>query len=449
VHEHRAVGLARTRGRAEDEAAGFLFLGAITPHDRAGAVIGGDGVLPQEVQRCLVGLMFFDVPERVVIAQAWAVYSELLERLAARGRTARDVVRQRIFVRDVRSLPAIERVMDVALGDWRPATTFVVMPSASIHPQIHLQLDAVASTDHGAPRAVKGAGQSRYPAAVISGDLLFTSGITGVDGADIDRFETAADRLLFRTERESRIYEQTLRTFANLEAILASVDAGIANVVKVNGWVDFPMREYGAAVLARRQFFRGSPRTMMASTGLAVGGVAASGALVEFDAIALMPSSDTDAKDVTGVASPIASPYVAGAVRAGGIVFTSGEIPVRVPEGVVMELCAQLDDGGHLRRGHLEPEAGIEARAWYVYRVLATHLERVGVRLQDVVHQTVFITDVRQVPALERIATLFFGATLPPTTTVPIVDTTPFAGAGLEIEVVARHPAPGIAPPTD
>jgi len=79
----------------------------------------------------------------------------------------------------------------------------------------------------------------------------------------------------------------------------------------------------------------------------------------------------------------------------------------------------------------------MESRTWFVMRTLEAYLASFGASFAQVVHQTVFIKEPRLFPVLERIASLFYGCELPPTTIVPIAGTTPLPGAELEIEVIA------------
>lgn len=419
--------------------AGCLFVGALTPHDpQTGELVISTEKYADALKPARAGFMFFDFPEAAVLAQTWVVYQHLTRVLKERGLTLRHVVRQRLFIRDIRELPAIERVMDLILGDTRPATSIVVMAPGNVHADLHLQLDAVAALDHADVAVFSDGSAARYPAAVRCGSLLFTSNVSGVAGADAAGIANEADLRLLATARERAIYAQGLRTFSNLERVLGLAGAKISDILKVNGWVNFPMREYGAAVLARRRFFDQTRQTMMASTGLAVGGTTEPDSLLAFDAIALLSADGAARKEVQSGVSTVGSPYVAGAVKGGGLIFTSGEIPVRQPAGEVISTCAQLRDAGRqLRFGHVEPESGMESRAWYVFRTLETYLASFGSSFAGVLHQTVFISNPQLFPILERIATLFYGSTLPPTTIVPITGTTPLPTAELEIEVVA------------
>jgi enamine deaminase RidA (YjgF/YER057c/UK114 family) len=419
-----------------------MFVGAITPHDvESGSLVTSVAPYLDAVKSARAGLMFFDFPEAPVLAQTWVVYQRLAQILAERGLSLAHLVRQRVFIRDLRERPAIERVMDLVLGNERPATSMVVMAPEGIHPDLHIQIDAVAALDRTDRVTYNDKLLSRYPVAVRSGNLLFTSNISGVCGEDATSASDAADLRLLATGREKVIYDQGLRTFANLKRVLGLGGAEFSDILKVNGWIGFPMREYGAAVLARRRFFDKTRQNMMASTGLAVGGPAEQDALLCFDAVALVSAEGKLRKEVQGCVSTVASPYVAGAVKGGGLIFTSGEIPVRQPEGEVIATCAQLTDAGkHLRFGHVEPESGMESRAWFVFRTLEIYLASFNATFGHVVHQTVFIKHPHLFPVLESIAMLFYGSKLPPTTVVPIAGTTPLPTAELEIEVIATAP---------
>ena len=97
------------------------------------------------------------------------------------------------------------------------------------------------------------------------------------------------------------------------------------------------------------------------------------------------------------------------------------------------------DEGRRLSFGHLEADTGIRAKAWYVYQLHVGYLKAYDLDLTDVVHQTVYLKDATEMAVVERVGTMFFGQVLPPTTFVPIVDTSPWGAASIEIEVVARQ----------
>lgn len=426
-----------TDGIVSDVAGGVVFSGTVTPHDlESGRLVTGTAELASPAPGPQVGLMFFDVPEDAARAQACQLYENLTALLGTRGLTLDNIVRQRLFLTDIRDLAAIERVMDAVLAGPLPATSVIVVPDHLMDPEIKVYLDVVAAADPGWARsgAAIGPADRRYPDTIRCGDLLFVSAIDGLPAAGDPAGPTPPT--LLRTDRERQAFEETIRTFERLAEVLKNAGSDIGGVLKVNGWVRLPMREYGSVVLARNEYFDSSERTMMASTGLQVAGVGSAEALLAFDAIALIDRAG--AKLVTGAASAISSPYVAGAAAGGGLVITSGEIPVDIDDRRVLAAATDLSPAGRLLRfGRLDAESGFEARAFKVYEVLEGHLAAAGRTFHDVVHQTVFTTDPRRALELETVARRFFGGEQPPTTVIPIVSTTPFPAAWLEIELVA------------
>jgi reactive intermediate/imine deaminase len=113
---------------------------------------------------------------------------------------------------------------------------------------------------------------SHYADAVRADDLLFVSGIVPVDGEGA--LVGAGD-----------VVEQTRQVFRNMAAVLAAAGAGPADVVKVTVFLtDIDDRPRINPV--RVEFF-GSARP--ASTLVEVSALAVPGALIEVEAVALIP----------------------------------------------------------------------------------------------------------------------------------------------------------------
>ena len=114
---------------------------------------------------------------------------------------------------------------------------------------------------------------SHYTDAVVAGQLLFVSGLIGVDGrgALVGGDDVAA---------------QTRQVFENLRAVLDEAGCGFADVVKVTVYLtDVDDRPKLNPV---RQEFFGEARP--ASTLVEVSRLAVPGAKVEIEAVALIPS---------------------------------------------------------------------------------------------------------------------------------------------------------------
>ena len=114
---------------------------------------------------------------------------------------------------------------------------------------------------------------SHFTDAVLSGDLLFVSGVVAVDGEG---------RLVVGDD----VVAQARQVFANMRAVLAAAGCGFEDVVKVTVFLtDIDDRPKINPV---RQEVFGEARP--ASTLIEVSRLAVPGAKVEIDAVALIPS---------------------------------------------------------------------------------------------------------------------------------------------------------------
>jgi 2-iminobutanoate/2-iminopropanoate deaminase len=103
--------------------------------------------------------------------------------------------------------------------------------------------------------------------------------------------------------------------------------------------------------------------------------------------------------ETEGAPSPI-GPY-SQAIRANGFVFVSGQIPVLADTGAVV--------GGD-----------VTAQTHQVMRNLSAILEAAGVGLDRVVKTTVFLTDLNDFSAFNRIYGEYFGDAKPARSTVQV-----------------------------
>ena len=123
-----------------------------------------------------------------------------------------------------------------------------------------------------------------------------------------------------------------------------------------------------------------------------------------------------DLKAITSGGAPAAIGPYSQAVRAGGFVFVSGQIPLDPATGQVV--------GG-----------GIAAQADRVLRSLQAILEASGSGLDRVVKTTVFLTDLGGFAEVNEVYARFFTG-LPPARATVQVAALP-RGVGIEIEAVA------------
>jgi enamine deaminase RidA (YjgF/YER057c/UK114 family) len=320
--------------------------------------------------------------------QAQAALGRLADMFAERGLGLDDLLRLRLFVRNLGEMAPIEEALQTHLGPERPAVSIVEPPAASLPPGIAVSLDAVAAPGARERRRL-GPGSARL------GPWVFLGALGAVEPHAL---------------------------FAHMARRLREQGARLRDVVKVGGWLTFPMRDYGPLGQTRSALV-GETGLLPASAAVQVGRVGRDGERLAFEAIAFAPEdrdgSPSGAADErsdganppAGTTSRLADFYV-DARAAGGYVFTSGEVP---------------DSRG---QAHMQ--------ASEVYERLGAHLDAHGASPAHVVHQTVFVRRASDGDAIAEAAREFYGAdTPPPTTLLNAADIGFNPGCDVEIELVA------------
>jgi 2-iminobutanoate/2-iminopropanoate deaminase len=118
----------------------------------------------------------------------------------------------------------------------------------------------------------------------------------------------------------------------------------------------------------------------------------------------------------TGKAPGAIGPY-SQAVRSGGFLFCSGQIPLDPATGKMVE-------------------GGIDAQTERVLRNLDEVLEAGGASLEEVVKTTVYLTDLSDFPAMNAVYGKFFPENPPARATVQVAKLP--AGALVEIDAIAK-----------
>jgi enamine deaminase RidA (YjgF/YER057c/UK114 family) len=364
-------------------------------------------------------------PERTsgmdVAAQAQSAFSRLTAALAGRGLVLDDLLRLRLFVRDLGELPALEEAVDAHVGSRRPAMSVVELPADPAERGVAVMLDAVATSNARVLRRLR-------PHSVRFGPWVFLSAVTAAEPRrDIPR--------------ERRLLHESRALFAHVEEQLREQGARLSDVVKVGGWLTFPMGDYGPLGETRSALV-GEAGLLPASAAVQVGRVGRGSERLAFEAIAFVPEDcgrdaggeDPDkhggedqradeAHPAREAISRLADFYV-DARAAGEYVFTSGEVP----------------DG----RGSLAEQAR------EVYERLRAHLAAHGATPADVLQQTVFVRAaedgkrsdaVADGAVVSEAARAFYGAStsLPPTTLLPVADFGFRPGCDVEVELVAAR----------
>jgi len=124
------------------------------------------------------------------------------------------------------------------------------------------------------------------------------------------------------------------------------------------------------------------------------------------------------AKKITTDLAPKPQGFYSQAIQVGNLIFTSGQLP-RIP------------DSGELIKGD------IEKQAIQVLENIKAILERAGSSLDNVVKATIFIRDITQWRAVNKIYAQYLKNGIPPARSV-IAGADIHHGADIEMEVIAN-----------
>ena len=438
----------------------FVFVGSQTPFDPvAGRMVSGmECVGPSLVSMVSLQMVIADVPESRIRAQTIQALDNLRVALESAGSSLDRIVHLRMFLRDQRDMASAANIAARMLGPNLSATTMIEATGPNIDPDIDIQVDAVALT-RGSRLPLKHFTVPHlqslhwpFPTATMAGPLLFTSPISGIDvktGTLPRRLSvlTQAERALadehYVNPRDEALVVEHIMMWRNLRDILAAAEIPFENILHQNNWLGVSMQQYVPVTRVRRNLF-GLAAARTAATSLPVSNVRTPGAAFECSLIAVRPGQEREGyfKDVK-MASHGVGPYYLGAVKAGPCVFAAGEVPIDAGAGAprLIGHAAALGDGlKHLQFGRIHREIPLMVQAEFVYQLIGKGLADYGCTFADVAHQTVYLVDVGDYPALERMAVLHYGTRLPPTTIVPILGASPFRETLLEIEVTAVSP---------
>jgi enamine deaminase RidA (YjgF/YER057c/UK114 family) len=337
-----------------------------------------------------------------------------------------DLLRLRLFVGDMDELPAIAQAMSLEEVQW-PAVSVIELPAPGRGERAVLTLDAVAAPGAHAQRRLRHAaaldqsGNSSemtvFHRSARFGPWVFLSAISAVNGGRPSAHRRSPPHIAPR-----RVHEESRMSFARMEELLREQDAELRDVVKVGGWLTFPIRRPDYQPLGDvRDALVAEAGLFPASAAIQVGRVNADGALLAFEAIAFAPEDPVERERWRAASLPPPSPlapYYASARSAGSYVFTCGEVPTGTSGA--------------------DRPAPVETQAGEVYERLGADLAAHGASSANVLHQTVFVRHLRDRDAVADAARAFFGNDVqPPTTLLAAADIGFHSGCDVEIELVA------------
>jgi len=440
-------------------AGGFIFLGSQTPMDLERAtLVSGLSDIPSGAQKELEELLpaaVFKIRFGGIAAQTWRIYQNIKEILEEEGSSLDNILHQRIFLQDRKDMPLVERVIKKFMPEKLPATTVIEATNEGANKEILIQVDLIALDGHS-PLQTENIRISDmdwltapFPLATKAGQYLFTSSIPGADLKTRKVLSSISELAAEDRKLVPEIYDnweeapiaQQLAAFRHIDNILKSQGASIGDWLHQYGWLRMSVPDSVSPVgRLRRKVIPAERQKMAPWTTFYISGLRNEASWVEFQIAALIPpkGSDEYSKEIPTKIHTLSATYL-GVVKAGPLIFTVGEVAIDTKGPKLVNKFAELtDEGSFIPYGRIHPDLPIMAEGWHVYQSIKADLESFNTPMTNVVHQSVYMANPSDYPALERIATMFYGAKLPPTTVVPIVHNTgPFRKGRLEIAVIA------------
>jgi enamine deaminase RidA (YjgF/YER057c/UK114 family) len=450
--EFRQVGIVPTGTRA----GALLFVSAqVGRRLTDGALVTGLWDLDEGAQSELVtGLEHRDGREGPVQAQTWTTYKNLEEILAAQGAGLEDVVRQRIFVFEDHDVAPAEQTMLRFFPGEKPATTITGISKSGIDPRIRVQVEVVALVPgQGLEKeavhvAELEAVTAPYPQAVQVGQLLFSSGIRGINlatgrcGTRLEELPGHAREIVQLGHRNTDVGQEALKTqivlfFEHLKAILESRGGTQDDLLRQNFFTTMGMPEWGLASMVYRPRFYSGQHTAPTSTSVTVPTIdGGPDAVIVTDVTALVPGGPWVKEALLDPS--IDMTHLPMTITAGPLVHTTGFVAMEKNfHGPVTSFSELNDAGRHLGMGRVEATEPMLAQAWYTYAAIEQMLRGAGSSMDRVVHQHVLMRDASDYGVLEQVARGFYGDKLPATTLVACDDIGPYPGLLFEVETVA------------
>jgi len=372
-----------------------------------------------------------------VKAQTWTIYQNLSKILAKQGASLKDIIRQRIFLRDTRDFGWVEKVMLSFLPKEKPVTLIMGVPDRGLHRDIRVWVDIIAliPQEDGLkkepiqlPELKKVTGP--YPQAMKVGQFLFFDGIRGVNpetGRPVATFDEldpearSGEGLYVDAASESMKCQFWITYNGHIKRLLESQGAGLKDLLDVTAFWRHGMRDLGEREYIREKIFK-TPQNAPPSTAFGVFNVSVIPEIeIITGGVALLPGEYQKQSLRYGDADR-AGTYSA-LTKGGPFWFHAGMIGIDLAKQKNIISFADLADNGRfLAQNYIDDNQATMAKTWYMYSYM---LDNVDTKADQVIQQTVYLKNTSDWPAVERIANIVFKGHIPPTTIIP-VDTVAF-----------------------
>lgn len=427
----------------------FVFVGGQTPHDRkSGKLILQTQDLPPDVAlKVRSPLLFTEIVAGKFRAQTRQVFENLKATLEEAGSSIEHIAHLRIFLLDIADEGTVLALAQEFFGANLPSGEVIEARNAGSHSDILIHVDCIAvAVEAGKPEHVLIKGLEKlsqpFPTVTKAGCLLFSSQVPGADpesGAVLIQVPelSARGRTLLGSiaERASLkhlpFFVQQAAMWDHLLTMLERSGIDARSTLYHMNWMRRPMKVFSDGSVTRNILERTGEYLL---TCFPTSGLRNPGAELEGRIIAVLPGHE---KDVRVPIHGVSNSYF-GMIKVGPYLFAAGEVPIDTVNWKLISHAHDLDAPFNmLGFGKPYDVPAIQVQTRYIYQLYEKTLASYGAEMAHAVHQTAYMSDVSDGPALEAIISAEFNGAAPPTTIVPILGASPFSETRLELEMIA------------
>ena len=354
--------------------------------------------------------------------QARVVFRAIEKLLVAAGSSLQNVMKLNEYLEDWNEAGLYIEERNERFGERITAASTVVV-NPFIIPACTLEVDAVGFTDDsGFKKEVIATGQAPQgpeAQAIKAGPWVFVSGLMATD---YESGVAPAAQANTNTWYASEIKAQARFIFKNLAAILETAGSSLEHVAKVR--VDLvDLQDFSAFEEVWKECF---PQNPPARTVVKVNEIGATGCLVQVNAVAV--TEDIARKTVNAPDVPPQLTHEPHAVKAGGLLFLSGQMP--------------FDRQGLAPETRLHPAVpyygqSIKKQMSYTIEKVRSICEAGGTSLDNMVKRVVFHTDITELDQSFETWREYFAESPPASTTVEIEGPHLVPGSTILLDLIA------------
>ena len=410
--------------------------------------------VPPEFRKTSQGYMLVDALEGEATFDAWNAHRNMETILAAAGTRGDQILRQRMWQRDKRLFPVLERVRK----GWQPEAA----PSSGLGASSvggrngrWFGIECIAA-DIGDPACLgerlvmtpaedsANPSSSIYSQMVASGPLVFLAGHIPIRTAQpgkpvVASFDDvpAEGRFLATGRshpdaRDGPIAAQTWFVYNEIKCALESHELTMADIVHVRAYLA-NVRDFATFHRVHEHFFDG------AAPALSVVGfdeVGHKGCKVEIEPTALQPGVLAKSRLEWPCPPPFAGP---AAMATGPLLFLAGILGLG-PNGQIAMDSSGIDRSAAAFVRSLEPSTSspwVPAQVWWAWRRIDEICRAAGIGLDAIAKTVVYLRDESDLIAYDAIRALFIPDALPAFDCVLVPNPGPVEAAAVQIDVVA------------